>query len=300
MIPILLIQSTKSELLDLSTSSRFIPITATLVQLIDGFYYYDLSKITTAKWKWASQLDITKNPITIEGWVKLSSINPDITTDIFGGHANGSWYQGVRVSVGGSRMVLSVGDGSLDYGVYEGMPMGVPTHFAWVITQDRKVLYVNGTSVLSEPLLNGMSIPDAMTFGYTNKDNEDKSTASDTMVNQLIVWNGARYTGDFTPEHITYEQQKHLVLDGSEFLRFYGLTKTSTITDKVLVKGAPVERKVCLYLRSSNELVATTWSDSAGNYRFDGLLINTEYYVLALDHTRQYNAVIQDMIRVTQ
>lgn len=72
---------------------------------------------------------------------------------------------------------------------------------------------------------------------------------------------------------------------------------TGVISDKVLIKGVPSKRKVCLYHRDTNKLVKSTWSDHSGNYQFQDLSLRDDYYVLAVDHTRNYNAVIQDMIR---
>ncbi len=70
-----------------------------------------------------------------------------------------------------------------------------------------------------------------------------------------------------------------------------------SISGKVLIKGAPTSRQVICMGRVNKKVMATTWSDSAGNYRFDNLVKGSEYVCLAIDHTRNYNAVVQDMLR---
>lgn len=294
---VLLIQTEYNGMFDLSLKSRNVALNESRVTK-EGFnYYYDLSKDTAIKWDWDNDLDIAQRVITIEGWVQLSGDTPDLTTDIFGGHANNSWSHGIRVSLGGPRMVITIGGGTPDYGVYTDMPTNTPVHFAWVLDGTNKTLYVNGVNVHSSPIVGGITTPEAMTFGYAAPDNINKSTASDTKVSQFIVWSGAKYLNNFTPEYIVYDVQSLIHLTDSGFYKRYEQSSVSSIADKVLIKGIPTMRKVCLYLRVTNELVATTWSDVSGNYQFNNLQPNTEYYVLALDHERNYNAVIQDMIR---
>lgn len=72
------------------------------------------------------------------------------------------------------------------------------------------------------------------------------------------------------------------------------------IVGTVKEKGAPVSRRVFCYERKNGTLAATTTSDADGNYSFDGLALNPDYYVVSLDENSdkvQYNAVIQDLIR---
>lgn len=71
----------------------------------------------------------------------------------------------------------------------------------------------------------------------------------------------------------------------------------ATLTGKVFIKGVAARRKVCLYNRSSGNIAGVTLSEKNGNYAFRGLNPSAEYYALAIDHKRNYNAVIQDMLR---
>lgn len=297
MKPIILVQAAGDGLFDLSMKSKYVAVNVNRVIKASGHYYYDMGRDTATKWDRNSDFDITKKILTIEGWVQLSSATPTLTTDIFGAHSNGSWSHGIRVSLGGPRMVITTGSGDPDYGVYTSMPTDTPVHFAWVLDGTNKTLYVNGINVQSSAIVGGITTPTAMTFGYAAPDNNDRSTSSDTKVSQFIVWNGAKYLENFTPEYTVYKQQPLIQFAESDFFRYYSNQGKASIVDRVLIKGVPAMRKVCLYLRATNELIATTWSSDMGDYRFDNLMPNTEYYVLALDYERNYNAVIQDMIR---
>lgn len=55
------------------------------------------------------------------------------------------------------------------------------------------------------------------------------------------------------------------------------------IAGKIMVKGVPHSNKrVCLFDESMN-ITAETKSDASGNYRFDSLLRNRRYLVVAMD-----------------
>lgn len=78
------------------------------------------------------------------------------------------------------------------------------------------------------------------------------------------------------------------------------ISTNGVITGTVKEKGKPVSRRVFCYARNNGVLVSTTTSDVNGDYRFGGLAINPDYYVVSLDENGdkvQYNAVIQDLIR---
>lgn len=54
---------------------------------------------------------------------------------------------------------------------------------------------------------------------------------------------------------------------------------------------------VRLYERSTGRQIAQTHTDSSGNYQFKYLQAGYEFALVAHDHQRQYNAVIQDMVK---
>lgn len=57
-----------------------------------------------------------------------------------------------------------------------------------------------------------------------------------------------------------------------------------------------VSRKVRLYEVLSGLLVAETWSDDKGYYRFGNLTAGRQYFAVAHDYMQVYNAVVQDRI----
>ena len=57
----------------------------------------------------------------------------------------------------------------------------------------------------------------------------------------------------------------------------------------------PVVRRVRLYRKLDGLLVRDTWSSADGTYQFRGVALQ-DYYVVAFDHTGNFNAVIKDSI----
>lgn len=58
--------------------------------------------------------------------------------------------------------------------------------------------------------------------------------------------------------------------------------------------NVPLSRRVRLYRDRDGMLIAETWSDAAGNYRFDYIDAGEAYTALALDHQHFYRAVAAD------
>ena len=69
------------------------------------------------------------------------------------------------------------------------------------------------------------------------------------------------------------------------------------VEGKVTIEGAPAARKVRLFDALTGLLIAETWSRKDGHYRFDFLDPSRDYFVLAHDYVRQFNAVIADWIK---
>lgn len=70
----------------------------------------------------------------------------------------------------------------------------------------------------------------------------------------------------------------------------------SVISGVITVEDVPASRRVRLYLRDSGILMAETWSAADGSYSFSNVDGAYEYFVVAHDHTRTFNAVVQDML----
>lgn len=69
------------------------------------------------------------------------------------------------------------------------------------------------------------------------------------------------------------------------------------VEGKVTIEGVPAARKVRLFDALTGLLIAEAWSRKDGHYRFDFLDPSRDYFVLAHDHVRQFNAVIADWIK---
>lgn len=73
-------------------------------------------------------------------------------------------------------------------------------------------------------------------------------------------------------------------------------TGSGTISGIVTIENIPGSRKVRLYRKHDGMLLRETWSAPNGAYSFPRIDPNWEYFVVAHDHLRVYNGVIQDML----
>lgn len=74
-------------------------------------------------------------------------------------------------------------------------------------------------------------------------------------------------------------------------------TKTAIISGVTSIEGTVASRMVRLYIKSTGMLVAQKFSNPDGSYAFYELDPAYEYFAVAHDHQRSFNAVIQDMIQ---
>lgn len=75
------------------------------------------------------------------------------------------------------------------------------------------------------------------------------------------------------------------------------------ISGIVTENSLPVSRRVMCYHRLTGVLLATTFSDDDGKYRFNGLVAGVKYFITSLDENDdgvQYNAVTQDLITASE
>ena len=69
----------------------------------------------------------------------------------------------------------------------------------------------------------------------------------------------------------------------------------SGLTDIVTVDNQPAVRKVFVLEQQSLRFVASTWSDTDGTWRINGLNPNREYIIMSLDnHDSNYRPVAWD------
>ncbi|ARU21604.1 HPr kinase [Ralstonia solanacearum] len=87
---------------------------------------------------------------------------------------------------------------------------------------------------------------------------------------------------------------RHGELPSSRTRDFWG---NGRVQGKVSIEGTPAARKVRLFDVLTGLLIAEAWSRKDGFYRFDFLDTDRDYFVLAHDHVRQFNAVIADWVR---
>ena len=73
-------------------------------------------------------------------------------------------------------------------------------------------------------------------------------------------------------------------------------TGSGTISGIVTIENIPGSRRVRLYRKHDGMLIRETWSAANGAYSFPRIDPNWEYFVVAHDHLRVYNGVIQDML----
>lgn len=67
------------------------------------------------------------------------------------------------------------------------------------------------------------------------------------------------------------------------------------VKEKTASTDVPLRRRVQLYNQRDSRLVREVWSDPVtGEYSFDNIRGDTTYFVIALDHTGHYRAVIAD------
>jgi hypothetical protein len=71
---------------------------------------------------------------------------------------------------------------------------------------------------------------------------------------------------------------------------------SGTISGLVTIENIPGSRKVRLYRKHDGRLMRETWSAPNGAYSFANIDPTLEYFVVAHDHLRVYNGVIQDML----
>jgi hypothetical protein len=71
---------------------------------------------------------------------------------------------------------------------------------------------------------------------------------------------------------------------------------SGTIQGTVTIENIPGARQVRLFDKRSGLLIAETWSTPTGHYKFNNVDADREYFVVAHDHLRVYNAVVQDML----
>lgn len=72
---------------------------------------------------------------------------------------------------------------------------------------------------------------------------------------------------------------------------------SGTISGLITIENIPGSRKVRLYRKHDGCLMREVWSSPTGAYSFPNINPTIEYFVVAHDHNRIYNAVVSDMLK---
>lgn len=120
---------------------------------------------------------------------------------------------------------------------------------------------------------------------------------ADTSIEQLNFDPDFDYSHDIeiinSPYHPVYANA--LYNDGDIKNGLGGLGYIAGVTKKLGIIEPNI--RVTLHHRKTSELLATTYSDSEGKYKFTNLIVDLEYFVHAVDHKRDFNAVTQDILK---
>lgn len=69
-----------------------------------------------------------------------------------------------------------------------------------------------------------------------------------------------------------------------------------SIKGRATKQGLNFPCRVVLFERMTDRLIAQAYTNDQGEYEFNNLKDGFEFFVVAHDHKRQYNAVIQDNV----
>ena len=201
------------------------------------------------------------------------------------------------------------------------------SHYAVTRTGGVLRLFVNGTLRATNSTAVGVSI-DSSPSNFVCVGQVPSSTGAvegfEGFIDELRITKASRYTADFIPDTTAFEPYGSPPSVGARriasVVRNIGAqmsqrpwrafapkagvwrwetqtTGSGTISGIVTIENIPGSRKVRLYRKHDGMLLREMWSAPSGAYSFTNLDPAWEYFVVAHDHLRIYNGVIQDMIQ---
>lgn len=273
-----------------------------------------------------AQFDFGNGDFTVEGWLQLTSVGTNGAAFI------GRWG-GAPSNMADWLIYLDTSNRLIIY--LNGQPLAtagspVPTdgnyhHIAMVRSGNTVTMYMDGVSVCSSNFT--ASVQYSPSKPVRTHVWDDTNGRLNGKIDEIRITKGvARYTGNFTPPSSAfpnppvvpvvqkptklsssslrmYKQIRPLAPSGTKRLfRVHRVTDfynggAGTISGKVTVNDNPDSRKVRLYDLRSGQLLRTTWSAADGSYKFTGIAPGLVYFVVGHDHTKTYNAVVQDMVK---
>lgn len=94
-----------------------------------------------------------------------------------------------------------------------------------------------------------------------------------------------------------YDRHFRAIPSGRKNIHFSGLGVIAGTVKEKGIPDQPLERRVQLISENTRLLVAETWSDANGDYRFEVIDPNQRYTVVSYDHKHLYRALIADNLQ---
>lgn len=94
-----------------------------------------------------------------------------------------------------------------------------------------------------------------------------------------------------------YDRHFRAIPSGRKNIHFGGVGVIAGTVKEKGIPDQPLERRVQLISENTRLLVAETWSDADGAYRFETIDPNQRYTVVSYDHKHLYRAVIADNLQ---
>lgn len=270
---------------------------------------------------------------TVEAWVNPSELGQYRRIAHFGpswDSANSVSFMASHVAAGGkpSLWVYKYSPTTPLLVASSVLPLNTWTHVAVSRNVNTFRLFVNG--VLDATATYSGSMENAATnmVAIGNVTNIASTVEGFSgFIDEVRITKGVgRYTANFTPDTTEFESSvsledskvravystprqvpgynlepqsplRHLWGKGSTRYWETQTTGSGAVSGIVTIENIPGSRKVRLYRKHDGMLLRETWSAPNGAYSFSNLDPAWEYFVVAHDHLRVYNGVIQDMIQ---
>lgn len=259
----------------------------------------------------------------IEMWVERQASATESILLCMRNAASGIFNNMVRVGPGG---LLGWSNGVAWLNSSVAVPLGVWSFVAITRTSGTLRMFIDGQVALSTTDNTDIVGSRILRIGsYEAYDGNPDGGFFTGNICELRVTKGvSRYTSDFLPPTEEFEPlslgspKLGLVAATPRYVPGYNLepqsplrvlsakggawlwetqtTGSGTISGVVTIENIPGSRKVRLYRKHDGMLLRETWSAPNGAYSFNNLDPAWEYFVVAHDHLRVYNGVIQDML----
>lgn len=246
-----------------------------------------------------------KNTLEFSLWeLRFNTLTGEISNNPSKAFSNSSWST--------SYLPKNAFDTNTSTGVYPEKDFQEPYYIGYEFNTPQYVnsLYIllrRDNALLNEYLLfiEVQASEDGVTWvsqGYSNLD-----TLSDSLfclsyiepyklIDKLSV-SSLEYFTSVSFKELEFKPFGSTLIDTNNIsINIYNKDNDGTISGEVTELDIPVIREVGLYDRATRQLIAITWSDEKGQYKFTGIDSTRKYYVHAIDSNDFYNAVTQDMI----